>query len=357
MATKNLSEIIKNFVDILPEKQKDIIEKRYGLSGDKPLTLEAIGRQKGLTRERIRQIETAALLKLKQNLDELDDLLEKIKYQLEIIGGIRREKKLLEEAPVSLIAKPDELWRNEKIKSQWQSCVNFLLDLSPDFSYFFEKPNIYSNWYLREEVLKKVFNIYKFVEKELHLVKRPLLLDEYQLLLRKTMKEFKINNENILISYLDISKKFAFNPFGEFGLTDWEFIKPKNIRTKAFLILQKTNKPLYYQEIARAINEVNFDNKITSINSLHNELIKDRSFVLVGRGVYALKEWGYQPGTIKDLLVSILRQKPMHFRDILNEVGKQRIVKDMTVLINLQDKKLFRKLPDKRYSLIRSGKR
>jgi len=291
--------------------------------------------------------------KLKQNLNELNDILEKIKYQLEIIGGIRREARFLEEAPVILVDNPIELWKEEKKKEIFGNYINFLLDLSPDFNYFNENIRIYSNWYLYEEILEKSVNIHKFVEKEVKSYKRPLMLDEYQLLLRKTMKEFRIKNEHLIISYLDLSKRFAFNPFNEFGLIDWDLIRPRNIRTKAYLVLKKANKPLHFNEILQKIIEFNFDNKNISVNSLHNELIRNEEFVLVGRGLYALREWGYEPGTTKDLLIKILSKKPMYYRELVKEIAKQRIVKDMTVLIVLQDKKVFQKLPDGRYALIR----
>lgn len=353
---KDLIETIEGFIGILPEIQKEVIKKRYGLDGENPKTLEFIGQQRGVTRERIRQIELSALEKLKKSLDELDILLKQIKEQLEILGGIRQEQKFLEESTTLLSPNPIELWQNEKTKKQYEQCVNFLLDISPDFFYSFERPNLYSNWYIQEEYLKKALNVYKFVEHELRLSKRPLLLDEYQNLLRKVMREFKIKNEAIAISYLDLSKKFSFNPFGEFGLIDWEGIKPKNISSKAKLVLQKAQKPLHYQEILESINQSNFDNKKVSINTLHNELIKNKDFILVGRGIYALEEWGYKPGTIKDILVSILKKKPMTFQEILKELEKQRIAKEITVLVNLQDKNLFKKLPDKRYALVQSKK-
>jgi len=356
MTEKDLTTTLKEFIGILTERQREVIEKRYGLHGEKPMTLEAIGQEKGLTRERIRQIEEAALETLKKNLDELNDLLERIKYQLEILGGVRREQRFLEEAPVLLTPDPAELWQDELTRERWQHYINFLLDLSPDFFYFFEKPDVYSNWYLKEEFLKKAINIYKFVEHELKTIKKPLPLDGYQLLLRKTMREFRIHNESILISYLDISKRFGFNPFGEFGLVDWDLIRPKNVRAKAMLALRKANRPMSYQEIAKAVNELNFNGKRTALNTLHNELIRSDEFVLVGRGLYALREWGYQPGTTKDIIISILKKRPMTYREILEEVKKQRFVKEATVLINLQDKTLFKKLPDRRYSLIQSTK-
>jgi len=140
METKNLDTILKEFIDILPERQREVVEKRYGLHGEKPMTLEAIGQEKGLTRERIRQIEEAALETLKKNLNELSDLIERIKYQLELLGGIRREEQLLEEASALLTPKPVELWTSKAIRERWQNDINFLLDISPDFFIYFEKP-------------------------------------------------------------------------------------------------------------------------------------------------------------------------------------------------------------------------
>jgi len=50
----------------LPERERQVIELRYGLRGHEPLTLEEVGRAFGVTRERVRQIENNTLKKLKQ---------------------------------------------------------------------------------------------------------------------------------------------------------------------------------------------------------------------------------------------------------------------------------------------------
>lgn len=346
-------EILKSFLDILPARQKEIIEKRYGLNGEEPLTLAAIGEEKGLTRERIRQIENAALEKLRKNIEELNEILERIKYHLEILGGIRREKRLLEEASYSLI----DPYSSKKITHlfpQVKNSILFLLDLAPYFNYLKETPKFYNSWYRYREILKKVESIQLFTKKTLEKINHPLDLEEYHLLVHKIMKRFSIKNEHVLISYLDVSKEFTFNPFGEFGLVNWPSIKPDTIAQKAYLILKKYQQPLHFSEIARLINEIDFgDGKAAFVPTVHNELIKQPQFVLIGRGIYALKEWGYQPGTIKDILVKILKNLgPKNYREILEEVKKERIVKPITVLINLHDKKIFKKLPDGRYTLV-----
>jgi len=344
---------LSDFIGILPDKQREVVEKRYGLSGEEPMTLEAIGEARGVTRERIRQIEEAALSALRKNLDALSSIVEGLKSHLDILGGIRREKRLLEEAGMSLVDDPVKVFKNEKMTAQIQNHIWFLLDLAPYFNYLLEKKDNYSAWYRDPDVLKRLSRISDFVKKELTRKGKPLELDEYHQLVHKTMKNFSLKNENILLSYLDVSKDFAFNPFGEFGLTNWPLVRPASVNTKAYLILEKHHQPLHFVDITRLINGAGFDEKEAQPTTVHNELIKDSNFVLVGRGIYALKEWGYEPGTVKDVLARVLKKTgPKTYRELVEEMKNHRLVKDTTILINLQDKKLFKKLADGRYTLI-----
>lgn len=79
--------------------------------------------------------------------------------------------------------------------------------------------------------------------------------------------------------------------------------------------------------------------------TVHNELIKDARFVLVGRGTYALSEWGYKPGTVKDVMVQVLRENgnSMDKEEIIKKTLDQRQVKESTILLNLQDRNHFEK--------------
>ena len=346
---------LNDFIGELPEKQREVISKRYGLFDGEPMTLEAIGQENGVTRERIRQIEEVALESLRKNIDILGDTVEALKYQLESLGGIRREKKLLEEASHTLFDNYDELSNNKIESDRLQNNIWFLLDLAPYFNYLLERKNNHSAWYREQEVLKKVDSIHKFVKKELKRNNKPLAVDQYQDLIRRTMKEFGIKNENILLSYLDLSKEFGFNPYFQFGLTEWPLINPVSVNAKAKLILSSTQKPLHFEELTKLINEAGFDNeKQAHSTTVHNELIKDPEFILIGRGLYALSDWGYEPGTVKDVLVKIMKKTgPKAYRELVEEMKRHRIVKDATILINLQDKKLFKKLSDGRYALAR----
>ncbi len=61
-----LRQDIRRALKVLPEREREVIELRFGLTGSEPMTLEEVGRAFGVTRERIRQIETNTLKKLKQ---------------------------------------------------------------------------------------------------------------------------------------------------------------------------------------------------------------------------------------------------------------------------------------------------
>jgi RNA polymerase primary sigma factor len=52
-------------LDELSDREKEVVRLRFGLDGDQPQTLEEVGRQFGVTRERIRQIESKAMSKLR----------------------------------------------------------------------------------------------------------------------------------------------------------------------------------------------------------------------------------------------------------------------------------------------------
>jgi DNA-directed RNA polymerase delta subunit len=79
------------------------------------------------------------------------------------------------------------------------------------------------------------------------------------------------------------------------------------VRDYAYLAVKKHGSPLHFREVAQLIEKM-FHRK-AHIATTHNELIKDSRFVLVGRGMYALKEWGYTSGVVRDVIREVLREK------------------------------------------------
>jgi DNA-directed RNA polymerase delta subunit len=113
-------------------------------------------------------------------------------------------------------------------------------------------------------------------------------------------------------------------------------------------------KPEHYSAITEMINKARFDDRKAYKETVHNELIKDQRFILIGRGIYALSEWGFKPGVVADVIVEILKQsgQPMPKEKIIEEVLKSRMVKKNTILVGLSNKKLFQKVGKNSYALV-----
>jgi hypothetical protein len=162
-------------------------------------------------------------------------------------------------------------------------------------------------------------------------------------------------SEKALASYIDASKGIDLNKFGHYGLSHWPEISPRGVRDKAYLILKQHGEPLHFRNITELINEHNIDHKRAQVETVHNELIKDSRFVLIGRGIYALSNWGYIPGTVSDVIANVLKENgPLNKEEILKKVLEKRVIKENTILINLQNRKIFNKDAEGKYSLRKS---
>jgi predicted Zn-ribbon and HTH transcriptional regulator len=137
------------------------------------------------------------------------------------------------------------------------------------------------------------------------------------------------------------------------GLVKWPTVNPKNIRDKIYVILADNKKPMHFSEIADSIKESNFKRKNVTVQAIHNELIKDSRFVLIGRGIYALSSWGFDRGTVADIITDVLKeaQEPLHRDEIVKRVLKSRQVKETTILLNLQSKSQFKRVAKATYAL------
>ncbi len=110
---------------------------------------------------------------------------------------------------------------------------------------------------------------------------------------------------------------------------------------------------MHFSSIARAIKESDFKRKNVTTQAIHNELIKDPRFVLIGRGIYALDSWGYSQGTVADIIADVLKKagEPLHRDEIVKRVLKNRQVKETTILLNLQSKPQFKRAAKATYVL------
>lgn len=334
----NYQKICLDLVRDLPQRQKEVLLRRFALQasaysegGVERETLESIGRDLGVTRERVRQIEEDGLLKLKPKARKYQKIFQYFRKYLKKKGDLRKETVLLEELGS---------------KNQMPQ-IYFLLNLGDEFERFGETDDFYSLWTINRDSLNLAKKVIDSFSNQLKESKKPLTLKDYNrpTTLRPPPKR------QFLLSYLEISKKIQkvnehsfistlrstrVNEGDFFGLKDWPEINPRGVKDKAYLVFKKAKKPLHFSEIASLIPG-------SLLQTVHNELIKDSRFVLVGRGVYALQEWGYYPGQIKEVISRVLEEagRPLTKEEILEKVLNQRLVKENTILLNLSNKKYF----------------
>lgn len=332
----NYSETYRKFTKGLSQKTKDIFDRRFGVKTGTPETLEAIGKTLGITRERVRQIEEAGFnFVRKNNKEAIDAIYVEFADYFKEQGGFKKEEAALEQLG----------GKNQK------PYVLFLLTLGEQFSKVCEKKDYTYFWSNIPNAQEKVVGTLNSLVSQLQKVGKPIPVKDFYAKVAETQGL----SEKATLSYLEISKKIQPNKEGFLGLVEWPEIKPRGVKDKAFLVFKKHGKPLHFTEVATLIDkfDYNLPNKKTYPQTVHNELIKDSRFVLVGRGTYALSEWGYVPGTIKDIITKVLQEKnePLHKDEVVKQVLAQRLVAKNTVLMNLNNKKHFDKDSSDKYFL------
>jgi len=322
MNSFNYQKICFSLISKLGKREKEVLLRRFGLKENKKQTLELIGQDFGVCRERIRQIQKAGFKKIEPETEKYKKLFSFFSKHIKKFGGVRREDALLEELG------------GEKGKNE----VKFLLSLKDVFKRINKNDDFHSLWMSDKTSYNTALKVINTACGQLKKENKPL-----------TLKELKLNTSlgnDALCSYLDVSKKVQRNQAGFYGFSNWPEINPKGIRDKAYIAVKKTGKPLHFSQVADLISG-------SHIQTVHNELIKDKRFVLVGRGIYALSEWGYYHGQVKDVIFNVLQEaeEPLTKNQVLEKVLKQRLVRKNTILLNLSDEGRFLKNSDGRYKI------
>lgn len=330
----NYKDICAKVLSTLPSKQKQVLERRFGLTGAGRETLQKIGDGFSVTRERVRQIETEAFLKLRQQteIQDLKKVFSHFGQYLQKHGGLKREDILLADLG----------------KDGFENSVLFLFTLGQDFYRVPEDNIVYSFWTIEQGLSSQVRSLVQDVIKKFNKAKQPLQREE--------LLGWQAEDTKLLLGALEIAKEIEEGPLGHLGLVSWPEIKPRGVRDAAFLCLKKASKPLHFTEIASLSGELKgefFAKRKILPQTVHNELIRDPRFVLVGRGVYALKDWGYEEGTVKDVICKVLEkaEEPLAKEEVVRLVLAQRMVKPNTILLNLNNQTHFQKDPEGRYTI------
>ncbi len=332
--TLNLQEVLNTLFMVLTEKEVTVVKKRFALFGQPKQTLEKIGKHFKVTRERIRQIESIALSKLKRTVrtTRLDEVNEMAKGLLRMHGGVMPEDELVSQV----------LKRIQGSTAPDGAVLRLTFSIDHEMSNAVRTVTFVPLWRLTslaaEDISLIVDNIVKILRKRKTCMKQEELISAIQSL---NLFKDRVPSNELILSCLRIDERLREIDEG-WGLTEWRFVRPRSIRDKVEIILKKAGEPLHFMEIANRIREANFDHKNVTVQAVHNELIRYPQFVLVGRGLYALREWGYEPGTVADVIERILQEKgPLSKKEIIAEVAKQRTVKVGTISLNLQKMPYF----------------
>lgn len=341
MLTFNPKQVTKKLLTVLPERARDVIVNRYGLGKDpRKMTLESIGQKYGITRERVRQIENYAIhsIKRSENYTKEKPIWTELESLIHKLGGV--------------IAEEDLLSHLSKDKSV-QYHIHLLLVLGEIFKREKEDEHFKHHWHVSDDLARKVHEALKKLYESLSdkdLVSELDIIASFLSHVEDISDDYKKDN-SVIRRWLSLSKMIGKNPLGEWGLASSPNIKAKGMRDYAFLVIRKHGSPIHFREVAKSIEKL-FGRK-AHVATTHNELIKDPRFVLVGRGLYALAEWGYMSGVVKDVIRKVLENNgPLNREQIIDKVLKERYVKENTVIVNLQNPKFFKKTKEGLYTAV-----
>jgi hypothetical protein len=330
-------KVVKELLTGVPERAREIIKMRYGLENEERMTLEAIGKIYSITRERVRQIEdfTIKAIKKSQTMVAAGDVFVELESAVSEYGGIVHEAEFLD-----YLSPKDQVAKNN---------IHFLLVLGDAFSRLKEDEAFHHRWTVDADFSQSVHQSIKNLCQKLSdddLLSEPEVINTFLNNLQDGVA--KPEAEKHARRWLSLSKEIGQSPIGEWGLTRSPNVRVRGVRDYAYLVMRKHGSPMHFTEVAKAIEQT-FGRKANPA-TCHNELIKDARFVLVGRGIYALAEWGYAKGVVRDVIRNLLEKHgPLSKEEILEKVMKERYVKENTILVNLKNPKHFKETKEGKF--------
>lgn len=355
---ESLEEFFKDLLRSLSPRGKDVICRRYGIflsrSGAEKTrfeTLESIGQGYHITRERVRQLEADSLKRIAAAKRADPRFAQWVKFLDHLFrerGYVIAERALFEESLVPR-EKISLAERAGPAMAGQGHCLMFLLRLANKYIRRKEDDSFYAHWTSDLTRAEAIARASREVARRLE-THAPISEEEVVHMIKKQIEDSV--SFSVARAFLALSKKIAKNKWNEYGHVSSSLIRPRGMKDGAYIVLSRTQTPLHFSKIALQIQDV-FANRRIHTQTVHNELIKDKRFVLVGRGLYALAEWGYEPGFVKDIICNVLRERGSCKKEVIvAEVMKRRQVKENTIFMNLNNRKLFQSLPNGKYTLV-----
>jgi DNA-binding phage protein len=335
LSSEQLAKAVLKSID--RDREQEIVARRFGLF-ERRETLEQIGEMLGITRERVRQLEKSVVTRLK-SMAEKGEIPNLANFEVKLIDILKTSGKVARVSQITAEITTDP-------NREEQSRIAFLARLCPKLTVIQEDDNFYASVGIKESFDEK--GLRDSVAVVINAIKK---LGEPKTIV-EIAKTTGISDSKEVEALASTSKQLA-TLNNRWGLIKWPMVNPKNIRDKIYVILKENGKHMHFNEIAESIKGSDFKRKDVTTQAIHNELIKDKRFVLIGRGIYALKEWGYEKGTVADIITGVLKEanEPLHRDEIVKRVLKSRFVKEATILLNLQGKPQFKRVAKATYAL------
>ncbi len=347
---KNLTETkiqnsFRDFLDSLSDKEKTVISKRVWLDWE-VYTLQSIGDsfKPNITRERVRQLEATWIKKLGRiiktsNLSSIQDF---AREKLIEAGGLLTRDKLL-----SFII------RESGIDTEMSATLISVI-IQADYDILKSKPRISTKSYffmpdVKKEIVEKVYKEWlKILKKKWDVMEQRSL---YELIKIKVWDFNWILTLDLIDNIFDVYFDVVKWEESYIGLAKWRILNPKTLKDKIIYVMKKEKVPLHFVDISNKVLDHLGDS--VKVNTVHNELIRNNDFVLIWKWIYVLKEWGFKPWTVIDVIIDIMKKawEPMKTEDIIAKVLKTRIVKESTIYMNLQNKKYVERVWRNFYAL------
>ncbi len=339
--TSSLNQVLQS----VSEKEKVVICSRIGLNGDKK-TLQEIGNnfKPSITRERVRQIEASGIEKIGRVIRSSDLWVfqEKAIEILKIHGGVLTKDNL-----VNALIKENDL-----DSALNPSVLEIIVQAEKQINKSKPKLGYRTYFYLDDINVKMISEIQKESVKALK-KKKDVIEDRllFSIAYRNLQQKYA-NLDFILVNSLwDIFEDIVKWEGNLVWLTKWKILNPKTLKDKAIYVMKKEKIPMHFIGISNKITE--YLGEKVKVSTIHNELIRNNDFVLIGRWIYALKEWWFKSGTVLDVIIDIMKEssEAMKTEDIITNVLKVRNVKNATIYMNLQNKKYIERVWRNYYQL------
>ncbi|MDN5819721.1 MAG: hypothetical protein L0H36_00895 [bacterium] len=338
-ATIELKNAVNDALAVIDqEREREIITRRFGLY-DRKETLEQIGELLGITRERVRQLEKAIVIRLRLSAED---------NKIPTVHTLEKKiiRLLSEKGRVARVSDLTDTLLDKTSDDRERAHVSFVAELAPGLTVVNENDNYFNAVGISQYGDEKKFRTdADAVVKAIKEHAEPITIEQLH-------EKLSFEHPSNVRGLASISKKLAHLK-DNWGLIKWPTVNPKNIRDKIYVVLADNAKPMHFSDIAKTIKASSFKRKDVTTQAIHNELIKDARFVLIGRGIYALKTWGFSQGTVSDIIADVLKKadEPLHRDEIVKQVLKSRQVKETTILLNLQSKPIFKRVSKATYTL------